>query len=222
MTSSFILKKLRENPQLWTYSLPCSPLGGMEDRYLRISGECHPDFVTVPIGKPTGTKLCVRRTEPDGQQIGSSLLKQSKQNIEDQQGYHRGVLNLYDITRDVPTQDWNPQYYSSRRIPWEADLIRRDYLHLPIEFNGTGIKTVRIPHELRDADKRYWSYGYSFTPQEDFVTGDRIASNWSQNVPPVKYDVTQLIQPWETFQRETEYLKHPNHWRDTQDFRRIV
>jgi len=222
MTSSFTLKKLNEHPDLWTYSLPGSPLGGMEDRYLRISGECHPDFIAVPIGRPTGTKMCVRRSEPDGRPITSSMRDKAKQNIEQHQGYHRGSVNLYDTSANFPTQDWNPQYYASRRTPWESDLLRRDYLHWPLFFNGTGIKTSRLPQELRDRNQRYFSYGYSFTPEEDSYTGDRVATRWSQNVPPVKWDLTRLDQPWPTFQRETEYMRHPNHWRDTKDFDRIV
>jgi len=222
MTSSFIIKKLDEHPNLWTYSLPGSTLGGMEDRYLRISGECHPDFISVPIGSPTGTKMCVRRAESDGRPISSAMRDKTKQNIAQQQGYHRGSVNLYDTTANFPTQDWNPQYYSSRRTPWEADLLRRDYLHWPISFNGTGIKTVRIPQELRDRGGRYFSYGYSFTPEEDSYTGDRIATKWSQNVPPVKWSLTNLYQPYTTFKRETEYMRHPNDALDTTYFKRDV
>lgn len=223
MTSSFVLKNLAQNPELWTYSLPGSPLGGMEDRYIRISGECHPDFTAVPIGRPTGTKICVRRTEADGRPISSALRDKSKRDIEQQQGYHRGSVNLYDTTANDPTQEWNPQYYSDRRIPWESDLLRRDYLKWPINFNGTGIKTFRVPQELRDRDNKYFSYGYSFTPEEDPYTGKRVATSWDQNVPPVKYDLTRLYQPYDTFQRETEYMGHDTRKQlDTSYFRRNV
>ena len=225
MTSSFILKKLDENPELWTYSTPGSTLGGMEDRYLRISGECHPDFIAVPIGKPTGTKLCVRRTEPDGRPISSAMRDKAKKTIEDNQGYHRGSVNLYDTQADFPQQDWNPQYYADRRIPWEADLLRRDYLRWPMFYNGTGIKTFRVPQELRDKDIKYFSYGYSFTPREDPYTGNRIATSWCDNVPPVKWDLTKpgQTQPYTIFQRETEYMGHPSRKQlDTTHFKRIV
>lgn len=208
MTSSFILKKLGESRGTWSYALPTSTLGGIEDRYLKISGECHPDFITVPIGRPTGTKLCVRKTEPDGRPISSGMRDDAKMIIENSQGYHRGSVNLYNVSAREPTQDWNPQYYSDRRTPWEADLLRRDYIHSPIFYNGTGIKTFRVPQELKDKDSKYFSYGYSFTPNEDPYTGKRVATNWSQNVPPVKYDITRLVQPYTTYQTETEYMGH--------------
>lgn len=223
MTSSFVLKKLGQNPELWTYSLPGATLGGMEDRYLRISGECHPDFTAVPIGRPTGAKMCVRRTESDGRPISSALRDKAKQTIEEHQGYHRGSVNLYDTTANEPTQEWNPQYYSDRRTPWEADLLRRDYLHEQIFFNGTGIKTYRVPQELRDKDIKYFSYGYSFTPEEDPYTGKRVATNWEQNVPPVKWSLTNLYQPYDTYQRETEYMGHDTRKQlDTTYFKRVV
>jgi len=206
MTSTFIIKKLNEQTDLWSYAAKNSTLGGLEDVYVRSQGQCHPDFAAVPIGNPQGAKLCVRRPDHCGNSIGTSLHEEAKQQIENSQGYYRGSVNLYDVKQMTPTQQINPDRYSSRRIPWEGDLVRRDYLHRQINYGATGINPVRIPHELLDADKPYWSYDMTFTPHEDPLTGKRVADKLSDNVPPPKYDITQLHQRFPINMRENEYI----------------
>lgn len=209
MTSTFVIKKIQQQRNLWTYALPGATLGGMEDRYIRSDGECHPDFAAVPIGNPTGTKMCVRKTDSCGNSIGDTMMAKSRQNIDETQGYFRGSVDLYDVRAMEPYQQINPDAYSSRHIPWEADLIRRDYLHRPINYGGTGINPTRIPHQKFDEDKPYWSYDWTFTPVEDPLTGKRIATSPTQNVPPPKYDVTQLHQRYPIAKREAEYVGNP-------------
>ena len=230
MTSSFIVKKLAEDPAMWTYSLPNSPLGGMEDRYLRLSGECHPDFLAMPIGTPEGAKMCVRKLDSCGRHIGGTIRQHTSSVIEDSQGYRRGSVDMYDVHAKRPEQRWNPQYYSDRRIPWEQDLLRADYIHWPIRFSGTGIETLRIPLERNDGftgdiiegNGPYFQYAYAFTPEEDRETGMRTATSWSDTVPPPKYDVTRLHQPYPIWKREHEQVCNPQDWRDTVHQRRIV
>lgn len=209
MTSSFIIKKLNEQRGLWTYALPGATLGGLEDRYIRSDGECHPDFAAVPIGNPNGTKMCVRKTDQCGNSIGDTMMAKSRQVIDETQGYFRGSVNLYDVYAMEPYQQINPEAYSSRRIPWEGDLVRRDYLHRPINYGGTGINPVRIPHQKFDADAPYWSYDLTFTPIEDKLTGKRIATSPLDNVPPPKYDITQLHQKFPIALCEAEYVGNP-------------
>jgi hypothetical protein len=225
MTSSFVLKKLGENKSEFSpayTSLSTSTLGGIEDRHLKLHGECHPDFVTVPIGNPQGAKLCIRRTDQCGRNIGNTPLIASEAVIENSQGYHRGSVNLYNPKQDLPTQKWNPQFYSSRRTPHEQDLIRSDTWRMPIKFSGTGIKTLRTPAQLRDSGKPYMEYAYSFTPDEDPETGMRTASSWSQTKPEIKYDVTRLHQAYPVWKREHEHMGHPQDALDTTYFKRIV
>lgn len=209
MTSSFTIKKINEQRSLWTPALPGATLGGLEDRYLKIVGECHPDFNAVPIGNPDGAKLCVRKTDACGLSIGDTMMERSRREIDNTQGYYRGSVNLYDVREMVPYQQINPEAYSSRRIPWEGDLVRRDYLHRPLNFGGIGINPVRIPHQLFDEDKPYWSYDFTFTPREDPLTGKRIATSPKDNVPPPKYDITQLHQRYPVAKREAEYVGNP-------------
>jgi hypothetical protein len=222
MTSSFIIKKLDENKRLWGPQLPTSTLGGIEDRYLKIQGDCHPDFTATPIGHPLGAKLCVRRQDTCGRAIGDTLEKHAKQEVRDTNGYFRGCVNLYDVRQRYPTQDWNPQYYSDRRTPWEADLVRSDHIHDPIRYNGTGIELLRTPHQLLDKDNKYYEYKLSFTPVEDRKTGMRVATSWNDVVPPYKYNVTKLHQDFVSWKRETEYLEHPQNGYDTTYFKRVV
>jgi hypothetical protein len=225
MTASYLLEKINASGGKWTYSLPGSPLGGLEDAYLRISGECHPNFIAVPLKNRYGTKWCLRKPEvgcAPNHEIGERLVTKAVEKVEESQGYHRGSVDMYDTAANLPNQEWNPQFYSDRRTPWEGDLMKRDYIHLPINFNGTGIQTMRTPTELRDTGRPYYEYGYSFTPDEDPSTGMRTATSFSQTKSPVKWNVTQAYQPYITFQNEHEYVRNPQRWRDTKEFRRVI
>ncbi len=222
MTSSFTITKLNEQKQNWVYASNGATLGGLEDRHIRISGNCHPDFVSVPIGSAQGAQLCVRRTDQCGAEIGTTLMNQTDRTIEESQGYNRACVNLYDVHQKLPTQQLNPYPYSSRRMPYDADLFRRDYIHAPLNYSGTGIKALRTPAELGDTGHPYLEYAMSFTPQEDPATGMRTATSWNQNVPVPKYDVTQLHQRWPIQKNETAYMGHPIAVKDTKHFTRIV
>jgi hypothetical protein len=237
MSSSFIIKNLDRRLDLANSSVGPAPLGGLEDTYVRLVGDCHPDFTATPIGPSVyGVKICRRRSERespyDGERIGTSLHQKAKEAIEEGQGYHRVSVNLYDTTIKEPRdtskytaragQEWNPQLYSSRRMPYEQDLLRSDYLHWPIRYSGTGIQTLRTPTELGDTGKPYLEYGLSFSPQEDVVTGFRNAKTWTQTQPQYKYDVTRLIQPYTSAKRETRYMSHQQDKWDTIHNQRIV
>lgn len=238
MTSSFMLSKLNQTggAKTWGYSLPGSSLGGIEDSYIRLQGNCHPDFITHTIGKPGGVKLCVRKPLVGSNAVGCSLnerigdpLHHKARDIKERsQGYNRASPRLYDVKSDFPVQEWNPQYYADRRMPWEQDLLARDYQRWPMTYSGTGIKTLRTPSQLRDEGKPYYQYGYSYTPNEDYDTGMRTATRPDQSVPPVKYDVTRLHQPYPVWKREQEHMEAtlPNgqdvNTLDTTHYKRIV
>jgi hypothetical protein len=222
MTSTYILKNLHETMGNWTYSTKGATLGGMEDRYVRISGNCHPDFISVPIGNANGTKLCVRKPQKCDKDGTTEPERQSWKTIEDSQGYNRGCVNLYDVHQKIPTQQINPYYYADRRTPYESDLLRRGLLYSPLTYNGTGIGATRIPTELEDTGKPYFSYGYSFTPREDPDTGMRVATSLKQTVPVPKYDVTRLHQPYPIWKNESAIVRNPQDNLDTRYFKRIV
>lgn len=219
MTSTFVLKNLNEQRDLWSYANKGATLGGLEDRAVRINGRCHPDYVSVPIGNIYGSQLCVKKPQSC---LGYGAEIQGREKIDSQQGYHRGVLNLYDIEPKIPTQQVNPQYYSDRRMPYDADLVLRDIVRRPLRYSGTGIQTLRTPHQLEDADHRYWEYAYSFTPTEDPVTGARIATSKSQTMPPPKWDLTKLHQAYPVWKEEAAYIHNPQDKLDTTYFSRIV
>ncbi len=217
MTSSFVIQQLQATGNQaggWSYSLPGSSLGGMEDSYIKLQGNCHPDFATVPIGKPTGVKMCVRKpligANAQGckstDRIGDPLHAKAKHLKETSQGYHRGSVNLYNPKADFPTQEWNPQYYADRRTPWEQDLLRKDYQRWPMKYSGTGINTLRAPAQGRDTNKPYFQYGYSYTPEEDYDTGMRVGTQLDQSRPEYKYDVTRLHQPYTVWKDEQEWV----------------
>jgi hypothetical protein len=223
MTSTFVLANINKQKDLWTYSDAGSTLGGLEDRYIRINGNCHPDFVSVPIGDVYGAQMCVRKPPSCGGETQEDLVRARGQNlINRSQGYHRGVLNLYDVKPKVPTQQVNPQYYADRRTPYDADLVRRDILRRPLKYSGTGINPLRTPHQLEDKDHRYWEYGYTYTPKEDAVTGMRVADRLDETEPVPKYDITKLHQAYPIWKNESAYIHNPQNKLDTTYFDRIV
>lgn len=211
---SQLQKTQNKNGAPWSYQLPGSPLGGMEDSYIRLQGNCHPDFVTHPIGRPDGVKMCVRKPLFGENAVGCSPLARigdplrvkAEYEKERSQGYNRGSVRMYDTQADFPIQEWNPQYYADRRSPWEQDLLARDYQHWPLRYSGTGINTLRAPAQLRDAGKPYYQYGYSFTPKEGEDAGSRVATKPTQSLPEVKYDVTRLHQPYTVWKNEQEWM----------------
>lgn len=218
MTSSFILKSLEktqnERGAPWMYSLPGSPLGGMEDSYIKLQGRCHPDFYTAPIGRAEGVKVCIRKplvgdnskSCPPTSRIGDPLHSKAKWKKEQSQGYNRGSVRLYDPQSDFPIQEWNPMYYADRRTPWEQDLLMRDYQRWPLRYSGTGIDLLRAPSQGRDEGKPYYQYGYSYTPVEDPNTGYRVASQPNQSRPEFKYDITRLHQQYPVWKNEQHWV----------------
>lgn len=224
MTSSFLLQERLKDPKTWTFGLPDSVMGGQDDHYLRSYGECHPDYMAIPIGNPTGVKVCVRRVDHCGRRFGETPLLEAQSKIEQANGYYRGSVNLYDPMATIPQQDWNPQYYSSRRIPWEQDLLRKDYLRWEIKYNGTGVNLLHSPHELRDKNKPYYQYGYSYTPSDlEGTTWDpRTATDPRDNLPEPKYDVTRLHQPFTVWKDEQRYMGQNQNEYDESYFHRII
>lgn len=201
MTSSFMLKERIKQRDRWTFELPDNrTMSGQDDHYIRPYERCHPDYMEIPIGNPYGVKVCVRRVQPDGNRIGDY-----KPPGDENNGYYRGATNLYNPRQVYPTQKWNPYNYSDRRIPWEQDLLRDDYLKWPIQYNGTGIKINHPPDECNGGQTGFYQYGYSYTPKEDKQTGLRTASSPSQSIPERKYDVTRPYpQPFELWKKEQE------------------
>jgi hypothetical protein len=203
MTSSFkIQQRLREG-NLWKFGLADSQMGGQDDSYLRSYGECHPDFMAIPIGNPTGVKMCVRRVDPYGRRFGETPTINATKELVDQKlnGYWRASPNLYDPRIQKPVQLWNPDAFPDRRTPYEQDLLRDDYLRWPVKYNGNGINLNRAPAEGKDTGHAYYQYGDDFTPMEDHETGRRIATSMKDNVPRPKYDITRLVQPYPIWKR---------------------
>jgi hypothetical protein len=205
MTSAFMLKERIKQRDRWTFELSGNDtMRGQDDHYLRPYERCHPDYMEIPIGNPYGVKVCVRKVQPNGKRVGdySDVLKDADKN----NGYYRGSVNLYNPCQKYPTQKWNPQNYSDRRIPWEQDLLRDDYLRLPIKYDATGIRLLNQPAELNESNnnqkyKGFYKYGYSFTPKEDKDTGMRVPG--AQSRPELKYDVTRPYpQPYELWKSE--------------------
>jgi len=170
MTSSFILDQVKKSGK-WTLG---TDLG---DSYVKLNGECHPDFVATPIGRPTGPKVCIRKKEP----LPLSRAPSGRCGVSHKNnGVHKKMPDLYDLTKTTATQQWNPAHYSDRRCPYESDLIKDDYLQWPLKFDGLGWNP---PREKNDD---ILSYAYSYMPKSDPDTGTRLGylGQKSSSVPP--------------------------------------
>jgi hypothetical protein len=182
MTSSYFLKKRLEAGNTWKVGMrapPGSVMGGTDDTYIKPTGVCHPSYYAVPLGYPSGTKMCVRKSRWEEDMHAARKASQGNFN-----GTWRGSTNLYNPLPPIPDTPWNPDYFSDRRTRWDSDLVKADYPHIPVEFNDTGLYPTEGPNEGRDEYAPYFQYEYSFTPQEDWLTGRRVATSLDQNVPP--------------------------------------
>jgi len=222
MSATFMLKKRMEQGNTWKFGLPGSVMGGQDDSYVRPFGNCHPDYMGIPIGNPEGVLMCVRRVDECGRRFGNTLQQKSNADIQDLNGYQRAAVNLYDPTAQLPTQKWNPQYFSDRRIPWEQDLIRHDYLRWPIKYDATGVEVLHAPAQGRDEGKPYYQYAYDFTPVEDPDTGMRVAKSINDNAPEIKYDITRLHQAYPLWKSEQAVFGRNQDKYDTRYFGRII
>ena len=176
-------------------------MGGTDNSYIRPFGNRHPYFVSHSIGFPDGVKVCVRRTI-NNQTFDENIFDMSDNFAKKFNGYYRGSVNLYDPSLTYPIQKYNAQYYSDRRIPWEQDVLRADYLRWPVKYNGTGIKVLHAPAEKSDTGHPYYQYGYDFTPKhEDPITGMRTTHS-NKSYPEIKYDITRLEQGYSVWKQE--------------------
>jgi hypothetical protein len=188
MSSSFRLLQRRKQQNIfgqktWYVGDPGRPLGGDEDHYIRSFGDCVPGFEAYPIGNPEGVKLCVRRQGSSGCYLGDKL-QVDNPHPSDYNGYNKYQADLYDPRKKTEVQMYNPQRYGDRRTPFEPEFIQKDYLRLPIKFNGTGLNPTKTPNT--DGYK-YYEYAYDRSP------------------PPPKYDVTRGIQPYPIWKARNEY-----------------
>lgn len=135
-----------------------------DEHYVKINGECHPDFIAYPIGHKYGVKVCVRKPEstrtPTGQ-ISKDRPWGTPGTHNKPCGWYYDRPNLYDPDQEVATQTTNPNSWSDRwhtvglNGPSYGEYIRNDYIQLPVTENGTGIPT------RRGYDKQaYDVYGY--------------------------------------------------------------
>lgn len=227
MTSSFMVQQRLKNGQTWKFGDERDApglqtvMGGSDNSYIRPWGNCVPGYKAYPIGFPDGVKMCVRQTT-NNQDIDQNIFDMGKNFSNQFNGYYRGSVNLYNPSLIFPVQDYNPQFYSDRRIPWEQDVLRADYLKWPVRYNGTGIRVLHAPAEKRDTGHPYYQYGYDFTPKhEDPATGMRTTHS-NKSFPEMKYDITRLPQPYEIWRKEQSIFGDHHLNDDETYFKRII
>lgn len=202
MTSSVYVKQRVADAQKWDF-------GDISDHYLRPWGECHPDYKAIPIDNPYGVKVCVKRhPEPTSPPVFNGYFRASPKLYEPITSQLEQRNSRSFTAKYVTQAGRNPQRYSDRRMPHEQDLLRSDYPKLDINYEGTGIRPLHAPN---DEYGPYYQYGFSYTPHENsnprsMEWHPRIATHPSQTVPPVKYDITRLQQPYPVWKDEHSYV----------------
>lgn len=142
MTSSFRIKKKFEDQARWSF-------GPYWNHYVRPYGNCHPDYTSIPIGRPEGVQICVRRDI-------STLQKYppDRQKPLDPKDPNDVIFNpmLYEGTKARNAiQMFNPWEYDKRRSPYESFNRSNDTWRKEIITDGTGIMA-----------------NYSYTPEERY------------------------------------------------------
>ena len=216
MTSSFMIKERMKRPEIW--ALPYgkfdeseSVYHGQDLHYLRPFGNCHPDFEEIPIGNPYGVKVCVRKNIKKEREFMENVKEEQKT----LQGYHRGSADLYDVTAEQPRQVSNPQAFCDRRIPNEKFLVKGDYLKWEVKYNTTGLESLHFPQPYLNGNEG----PQDFRKQGPFY---KYAYDMSNTIPPVKYDVTRLHQPYPIWKEEQQVFNRNKDSYDTTYFDRIV
>lgn len=212
MSSSFRLQRRYEEARQhgwWQF-------GDTFDHYLREWGDCHPDYYTIPIGNPDGVKVCVRKNSeyiaqgnatrqydapgpphrrgPEGAQLSLTRPPPPEDAIEtwdvdESPAYYKYSSDLYNPTRRVADQMYNPYLYANRRPPDQEYNLSNDLIRIPIRFNGTGVEPMRTPG-TKPGDGPFYEYGY------DYV----------REAPPA-WDRTQLHQRRPVWDRRQAYLR---------------
>jgi len=206
MTSSFRLKKRFDAAETWSFGSSDAPLGGWEDHYLRPWGDCHPDFMAIPISNPDGTKVCVRRNAYGTKKNFETEQKKQeaqRENFLDTNGglngYHKFSLNLYDPTAKKPTQLYNPYRYEDRVPPNEAYNIRNDLIRNEIKYEGTGCVGVTTPLGRESDGDLAAPFPKQLNPEKR--KGFYLEYGYDIIKPPPRYDVSRLHQPYEFWRK---------------------
>lgn len=196
MSSSFRLLRRYQEGNEWSF-------GPMEDHYVRPWGDCHPDFYQIPIGNPDGVKICVRKNPQYVNSIGTTPATHDPESItspppppsaisthaaENTPQYNKFTADLYNPTRRVADQMYNPYPYYARRAPDEEYNLSNDVIRAAIRFNGTGLDPTRTPGTV-PGDGPFFEYGL------DHVS-----------VPPPHWDGTQLHQRRPIWESRHNYL----------------
>lgn len=187
MTSSWLLKNRKLHAKQWAISNfgdPNNAIGGWEDHYIIPGGtkECHPDFMAHPIGDPYGFMICSRRKFANGKGADSGNTM-CPVDPADSNGFHKFTADLYNPKLKTQSQMYNPDYYWDRTTPNEEYFHRFDYLSRGTWYNATGLNPMNTP-----GPRKYNEYGFSYT-----------------GLPPYKYDVTRLHQPFPQWKQQQEY-----------------
>jgi hypothetical protein len=127
------------------------------DVYIRPWGECHPDFVSVPINKPSGPRVCIRKPE-------------TKKNPPADTGDVDGAGNIYTLKKDFIVDRTRGQPREKyEKMPGQDDLLKDGYLRWEKRQNQLG-----FPNDL-------W-YNNGYNVPSSFARG---ATYLDKTTPPV-------------------------------------
>ena len=201
MTSSAQLAKRKKNKHIWALGDESLPLGGWEDHYI-IDGarrNCHPDYITIPIGHAYGFAVCKKKRSQDPTKDLHSAprgVDPRGNHVSRWNGYHKGSTDMYSPWNKYPRQITNPQHYTQRVPPNYHNNMLNDYTTRQFNYNGTGVYHTRTTRDgqMLPVSARQHEYGMSYL-----------------KTPPPKYDVRRGEQPYPIWKAEREYQSGQSH-----------
>jgi hypothetical protein len=125
------------------------------DIYIRPWGECHPDFVSTPINKPSGPRICVRKPEKKRPPPTAAETIDTAGNM-----YTLSKDFIVDRTRGLPRANYE-------KMPNQDQLVKDGYLRWEKRQNPLG-----IPNSL-------W-YNNGYNVDENYARTDAYLDNREQ------------------------------------------
>jgi len=167
MSSSFRLFKRRQEKNLWT--IP----GPSENHYIRVFGECHPEYTALPIGQPDGVKIC-SRTAPEIPYLPKPDPERTKNR------YYKFASRLYEPANPKPVQMLNPTAYDDRFGPNRGIYLDKDYYRSEVKYDGLG--GYPLPTCTDRARYEYGVSQISKRPSYDVTRLHQLGPLWDQSV----------------------------------------
>ena len=192
MSSSYRLKKRIESGAFDFGSDPST-------HYINPFTECHPGDLAIPIGREDGVKVCMKSQYQPKDTLLENAAKGKKINA-----LYKSY-NLYYPSAEFQNRPFNPWPEGGMD---RQDLLRKDYIKVPIRYNGTGLEN------MRQISGQEFAYGWQVVNKPPVIPEQELP--WPNN-----FDVTFLHSTQNKGDLRDELYnkyKHPGQPGGKQDF----